>query len=347
MPGDWPFFYNAAQVLTGRTGTSPLGVYIASPSTWIGPPALILAVPVAMLPDAVRGWTAVTVLGACLPLLCYVLERARRAGGPPDPMTSLTVLSGGAFAAIYWWRIAAEFSHPEDVLALGVAFLVLCWSRTRDGQWIPWLSAGLLGLAAAGKPWAVGLLPLAVLWSAPVLVRCLRVATAAFVAAACWAPFLLGAPGTLSALAAARLDVWWISPLALLGLGGDPFPGWVRPLQFVLVLTLGSLAVLRGQPHLVPFATVAGRVALDPQAWNYYFATVTVACLAVDVLRRSNRGPWLTMVTVFVLYDARWLSNAWWVVAALQTVPLLVLLVLLTGWRPRVGRQVAYRIRTS
>ncbi|WP_432564876.1 hypothetical protein [Kineococcus sp. SYSU DK003] len=336
--GDWAYFRAGALVLTGQTDLPPGQLYLDSPDTQIGPPALLLALPVALLPAAVSTWTIVVLLGAALPLCCYLLERAsgERAA---DPRTGLTVLAGGLFAALYWWRVSADFTHPDDVLAVLAACLVLCWFRTRSEPWTPWVAAVVLGTAAAGKPWAIGFLPLVAAWSGPLVLRAARLAVGGLVAAAWWAPFLLAAPGTLSALGTFRVDVWYSSPLTLLGLAGEPYPAWVRPAQFALTIALACVAVARRRAHLVPFAVAAGRIAVDPQAWDYYFATVAIACLAVDLLRTRYRGPWLTLAVVFVLYDARWLAD-FELAAAFQVLPLLVACAALaTDLRP--GRRTA------
>lgn len=346
--GDWAYFRTGALVLTGQGPYPPLHLYAQSPDTQIGPPALLLALPVALLPPTPSMWVIVVVLGATLPLVCHLLERAAVAERPTDPGTQLTVLAGGLFAAIYWWRLAADFTHPEDVLAVLAVALVLVWTRTRPDPRTAWIGAALLGTAAAGKPWAVGFLPLVAVWAGPVLVRAARVALGGLVAALWWTPFLVGAPGTLAALGTFRVQVWQSSPLALLGLAGSPYPEWVRPVQFGLALTLAVLAVVLGKVHLLPVAVLAARIAVDPQAWDYYFATVAAACLAVDLARTSYRGPWLTVGVVVVLYDARWLAG-WQVSAALQTLPIVIVCgYLASGWtRLRELRRSLVRLHTQ
>jgi hypothetical protein len=175
----------------------------------------------------------------------------------------------------------------------------------------------------------------------PIIVRGARVVVAGLVAAACWAPFLLAATGTLTALGSFRMTVWRTSPLALLGYGGLEYPDWVRPLQFGLAFALALVAVLRGRAHLVPFVVVAARIALDPLNWDYYFAAVAVGALAADLLRPTRRGPWLTAGVIVVLYDVRWLVNDMHVVGALQTTPLLLALVLLWAGPSRAPRSSA------
>ncbi|WP_146149245.1 hypothetical protein [Kineococcus rhizosphaerae] len=343
--GDWNFFRDAAQVLVGRGGTSALHLYEASPQTQIGPPALLLALPVALLPATVSPWVAVALIGAFLPVCCYLIERAGDARGAVDDRTALTVLGGGVFVGTYWWRLAADFTHPEDAVAVTAACLVLGWSRSRRGTWLPWIAAALLGTAAAGKPWAVGLLPLVASWPGTPLLRAGRVVAGGLVVVAWWLPFVLAAPGTVHALGAFRVGVWYASPLALIGLAGAPYPEWVRPVQFLLCLSLAALAVARGRGHLAPFVVVAARVALDPQAWDYYFATVALGCLVVDAFRTRLRGPWLTAVTVVVLLDARWMADNR-VSAALQVVPLALACVLLVAG-PGAVRPLRRRFRRT
>ncbi|WP_328295903.1 hypothetical protein OG218_24950 [Kineococcus sp. NBC_00420] len=325
---DWNYFRDAARILAGQTGDAPLSLYAVSPETQIGPPAVLLALPLALLDPRIGQPVVVLLLGSCLALSCRLLERAAGSLTPSAVHTQLTVLAGGLFASIYWWRVVADFTHVEDVLAIAVTCVVLSWNRTRTDPSTPWLATVLLGIAAAGKPWAVGFLPLAGAFGGPVRIRGLRVVVGGLVAVLWWAPFLIAAPGTLSALSSFSLRVWDESPLALVGLAGESFPDWVRPLQFAVAFGLAGLAVARGRAHLVPFVAVAARLGLDPQSWDYYLATVAVACLAADVLRRGRPGPWLTIVSVFVLYDVRWVILFTPLEAALQALPLVAAVVM-------------------
>lgn len=334
--GDWVYFRSAAEVLSGRSDVPRLSLYVASPDTQIGPPALLAAMPLALLPEPLTTWAIAVLLGSALALACLLLERAA-AGRAPDLVVQLTTLAGGAFAGVYWWRLAADLTHPEDVGAILVVCLVLGWVRQPVGPWTPWIAAVALGTAAAGKPWAVGFLPLAACWAGPLGLRVLRVVVGGLVAAAWWLPFVLAAPATPAALAGYRIDTWRSSPLALLDLAGGPYPPWVRPAQIALMVALAAVAVARGRVHLLPFAVVSGRLALDPQAWDYYFATVAVACLAADLLRTRWHGPWLTIATVVTLYDARWLADNQ-VSAVLQVTPLVVTCIVLAVPRPTARR---------
>ncbi len=332
LPGDWPFFQQAAEVLLGRSATAPLHLYEALPATQVGPLPLLVTAPATLLPGTVGGTVTAAVLAMCLPLCCALLEASARTVLGPDPWLPVTTLAAGAFASIYWWRLAAEYAHPDDALVgVALAGALLCVVRGRHLR-----AAVLLGLAASGKPWAVGLLPLAAASRAGASPRWGAAVLAGAVAALPWLPFLLGARGTWSALSGFRVDVWTTSPLTLLGVTG-PVPGWVRPAQFALAVAVCALAVARGRWQLGAFLAVAARLALEPQAWDYYFATLALAALAADLLRRRGRGPWLTAATVLVLYDARWLADDAALIGALQALPLVAGLALLVRW-PLPGR---------
>ncbi|WP_432496425.1 hypothetical protein [Kineococcus gypseus] len=325
LPGDWPFLAGGVEVLLGRSGTAPLDLYAASPATQIGPLPLLVAAPLVLLPAPVGPALLVALLALCLPACCALLEGSARAALGDSPWVPCATLAGGLFAAVYWWRVAAEYAHPEDVLVA----VALCAALRHLAHGRAGAAAVLLGLAASGKPWAVGLVPLAAAVPGGGAPRWRCAAAAALVALLPWLPFLLGSPDTLGALGGFRVDVWHTSPLGLLGVPAGPVPGWVRPAQFAAAGLTCALAVARGRWELGAVGAIAARLALEPQAWDYYFATLVVAALAADVLRRRHRGPWLTIAAVVVLHDARWLADGVAVVAALQALPLVVVLALL------------------
>ncbi|WP_369069953.1 hypothetical protein [Kineococcus terrestris] len=336
VPGDWVFFSQGADVLLGRGEVAPWQLYAAHPDVQIGPVPLLLTAPLTLLPPAVGGVLACALVAALLPLTCRWLELLGEHWRGPSPWRPATTFVGGLFAAIWWWRLGGEFAHPDDALVVagGVAGL-LVGARGR-----PLLGSVLLGLAVSGKPWAVGLLVLALAFGGRARWRRLLLAGAA--ALAPWAPFVLLDPATLLALSGYRVAVWSSAPLALLGLAEEPVPGWVRPVQFLLALGVVALAVAVGRADLGPFLAVAARLALEPQAWDYYFASLVVAALVADVLRRRAAGPWLTIGTVLVLYDVRWLVDDRSVMGAMLLLPLLAGVVLLL---PDIGARL--RLWTS
>ncbi len=258
--GDWHYFHDAARLLGGPR---PLSTYADSPDLQIGPLALIVGLPIARAGPLV----VQPVLYGLGLIAMAVSERCWPRAEP------VRLLLAGTLA-IPVWSFVATSGHLDDALVvLTTTIAALAVKRNQN------LVAGLcVGAAIASKPWAVVVIPL-LLGLQSRRVRALGAAVTLSVLA--WLPFVLGDPGTTSALAGFRLHVVSTSGLQLLGVHGLA-PGWVRPAQALLGLALGLLAVRRGRWWAVPAVGLAARVALDPQAMGYYAAGLVVVVLLAD-----------------------------------------------------------------
>ncbi|WP_432547094.1 hypothetical protein [Kineococcus sp. SYSU DK004] len=327
-PSDWRYFAFGAQVLSGGVSeVAPLSLYRDHPEVQIGPLALLVSLPFSGLPLSWGAGVVAVLLTLVLPTCCWLLERTACGTADVSLAVQARTAIGGCLAGVYWWAVAADYPHPDDVLVVLAACGALWAVRTDRAS----LAACLVAAAVACKPWAVALAPLLLALPAPG--RWKAVVTAPVLAALPWLPFVLAVPGTLDSLSHFRLDVWEASPLALLGLEhSQPIPGWLRTAQLAFAAALTCGAVARGRWPLALMAVIAGRLALDPQGLDYYFASFVVAALAADVLCGRGPVPWLTAATALITFDARWAITSPTGDAALQLVPLVLFLIAL--WRP-------------
>jgi hypothetical protein len=292
---DWHFFLAGANAATGGAG---LHVYADMPWLQFGPLALLVPL---IFRDAgpQQGWIVVSGLGMLLGLwTLWALERAAVGHGASRTQVQRGVLLAGPFFLAAWASPAVSEGHPDDVLALaGVALAACAVARGRSLQ-----AAVFIGLAAAAKPWALLVLPLAVAGRTKRL-RALAVALA--VAALPWLPFLLADHATTQ-VGRFRLRVEAGSTLHYLGVAMGAAPSWPRLLQLAVALTLGILAVVRGRWWLVPVLAFAVRINLDPGSVDYYGAGVVFGALVWDAfvpLRASGLRTVLAWLLVFYVPD--------------------------------------------
>ncbi|WP_432564875.1 glycosyltransferase family 87 protein [Kineococcus sp. SYSU DK003] len=333
-PDDWWYFQQAGRVFTGQVpDTAPWEFYRDHPDVWIGPVPLLVMTPLSLLPNAVGGSVVAIASAVALPFVCRAAERL---SSHPRP---LVVLGAGVLAAPVWVELATTFTHPEDIEVVGGALLALWALKHRR----PLLLGFAVGMAAGGKPWAVGLLALTLVplpgrrWTAPV--------TAVLTAGLPWSAFVV-VPGTLDALTSSTARVFAESPLGLAGFAGDVYPSTVRITQFALCLLAVSVAAWRGRPELALFVCVAARLLLEPQVWDYHWATLVAGAVLVDVAGSRRGLPWTTAVTFTAFQLSRQVlpeATAW-----AQCVPALVAVALLAlpalpAWtrtsRPLLPRQ--------
>jgi hypothetical protein len=334
LPGDWNYFEAFSESARSRPD-QVLSFFAENPSTWIGPLTLLAMVPLTLLPTTVATWTVALLIVGALPVCLRILEQVARANGvPADRRLRLLTLTCGLLAIVCWQELSVTFVHPEDaaVAVLGCSALLLVTRRR------PVLAAVLLGLAASGKPWAVGLLPLVL------AVRCDRrgwaaVLVGAVLAVAPWLPFVLGAPETVTALRASSNAVMPGTLTGLLGYAEGPFPWFTRPVQFGAVFAAVLLVVRTGCWELALLAGVGARLATDPQLWSYYWATLVVGAIAADLLGR-RRFPWWTVLVVLLGFEfPRLVSLSPAVMALIQCGPLLGVTAVAVG-RSTVERRV-------
>jgi hypothetical protein len=243
---------------------------------------------------------------------------------------------------LLWLRLAAYTAHVDDVVIL-VLVPVGCAALARRR---PGWAAVALAAAAATKPWAVVFLP--VLLAAGGRRGVALTLGAGAAASLTWAPFLLGAPGTLDALRGFGIDVTPNSGLRALGLTASATPPWVRPAQLLGGLAVSSAVVLRGAWPAAPAAGVAVRLLLDPATHHYYSVGFLVAGLLWELTRDPTRLPWRTAAVMGVLWIAAGDVNTGGLVApvrfAVLTLVIVVALAVPGGHGPRAP--AAARVRS-
>ncbi|WP_432564877.1 hypothetical protein [Kineococcus sp. SYSU DK003] len=331
---DYTFFRLAALVFAGRpedvapslffagpaSDASPLELYQQVPTVQIGPVPLTVVAPLALwLPQQVAVVVIAVLCALALPLCLHMLERAADAYHGPDAHRPLVVLAAGAVCLLLWPTAVGRYVHPDDVLLLVAACAALLAAGRQ--RWIA--CAVLLGIAAGAKPWGAALLPLAMAGTTGAK-RIAALGLAGVVAILPWLPFVLGAPGTVSALSQFHIFVGQTSPLSLVWSGGQ-VPPWLRPIQVGLGGFAVVLTVLRRRPLLAVALVVAIRVSTEGQDYDYYFAVLAVAAVSADLAVRGRRFPWTTTILVLLIHDARWLVSENWQVAYVQASLVLVI----------------------
>lgn len=303
---DWQFFSWGSGLLFGQQGdfvrgdyridgtsAGGLSLYANYPELQIGPPALLVARLVEMLPG--DGEVLGGALIQALALLC-VLATERALLPQPTLWSRTIVLVGGGLVTVAWGALT-QVHHLDDALVLTGLPLALWLVRERR----PGAAGCALGLAAAAKPWAVVLLALVLL---PTGTRAKLCATTAAVAACSlfWGPFVMADPGTLD-LGEVQLVLSPASALAVVPSQWLPLPETLRLVQLAGGLALATLLVLVGRWDYAALTAFAWRLALEPSAYRYYALAVIVAAFVADARRRPTGVPVLTFVAV-----AAWLA---------------------------------------
>lgn len=304
VPNDWIYFAWGSDTLFGAEqdlsiegvpvavgGGGGLHLYANHAFLQIGPPALLLAKAVGLLP-----FTGVLVAGAMITLLglltVWLVDGAYR---PTSPRARFSITIGLAFVTVLWSTLVL-FMHLDDALALAsIAGAVLAIRRQHC------LSGGLLlGLAAATKPWAViaAVLVLAV----PCTRQRVQAALAlAGVVVLSWGPFVVADPGTLT-VGVHHLAAMPSSSLRAIGLAEAAGTVWLRPVQLSVALMVAAALALRGHWAHGLLAGLAIRLLLDPNDYTYYVAGLAVAALIADVAAADLRLPvFCPLVTGFWL----------------------------------------------
>jgi hypothetical protein len=339
--------------LFARTGAALLrghvGQVYADPTNQAGPLQLALVGAVHGL-DAVRpglGERLLPSLGAALVAVLLVagarsLRSAARLAPAPLLGTAVAVL-----AALWGLCLGPLLAgHPAEVAAPALWLAAACVARGGRAA-----RAGLLVAAAAAcEPW--GLLGLPVLLLVPTAAACCRAACVAGAgAAATYLPFLASGSFELPRL---RWPVGDDSLVHAVLPQLVTFPWSLRMAQGGLALGVGTLVALAlrrpvggwfgaaardpaslDAVWLVPLATSAARLVLDPVGSGYYWWTPLLLCLGgVALARRAAPGAALTAVAL-----------AWWSAVdpgrtplgtALATLPVVVLAALAVARRNAV-----------
>lgn len=305
---DWHYFAVGSELLFGRHRSymflpGGLHMYASYPELQIGPLSFLVAAPLRLLGGSDGRVAAALIMTLVAPLLVLVLERAARSvwgvsDGVGSRMAALTAFLGGVLLVQAWSPLAVIYGHLDDVLVLS-ACTVAVWAVARNRPAVLGLA---IGLGICAKPWGVVALPL--ILALPGRGRLKALLIASTLSAACWLPFVIADPATLSAIRPAVMT----SPASVLSLfgvrAGGNAPAWVRPVQLAAALAVGGLAVLRGRWGAVLLVGVATRIGLDPQVFLYYSAGLVLAALAWDFMRSRRPLPVWTLATVVLLNDA-------------------------------------------
>ncbi len=292
--GDWLFFKTGAFQLVqlpqpnGAFSGNPLHLYAANPALQIGPPPLVTLAVLQHYLSPTGATLLLTILMALAGLaIVATLERLAVALCGAGQRIRVCALVGGVVLVGFWTDSAVAWRHLDDVVALtavAVAMLVCA----RGGRW--WVMAGLLGLAAATKPWAIVAAPL--LMGLPREQRARAVVVLLATAGAWWAPFVLAAPDTVSSLGRLSLVPMRASVPYLLGIHGD-VSRWLRPLQFGVGIAAGIIVARKRSWLAVPLVALSIRVASDPYVWSYYGLGPLMIGLGIDlVIGRRSLPKW-------------------------------------------------------
>jgi hypothetical protein len=277
-------------------GGGALHVYVNNPQLQVGPPALWPIAAVEWLPVRAEEALFVVVMAILgLGAVAAVMATGRIVRGISASAVSWPLVVAAAIVAGIWGYDCGTWRHLDDSAAL-LAFAAAGMVIARGGRW--WVVGLLLGTAAATKPWAIILVPIVLAMPRRDVARTILVtiATAAF----WWAPFMIAAPGTNSALGHYIVVARPGSVLHLIGISGQ-VQGWLRPTQFVLGSAVGCVVVLRRHWTAAPLAALVIRVLTDPYNYAYYGLGPMLAALLYDCANERRRDfPVFTAATVLV-----------------------------------------------
>ena len=279
----WHFFRNSAASLFGAHGDG-LHLYARNPQWQFGPVTVVITRAITWVTSSRLAAVGVMVgLGAIGVLLVRLVGHRLWTGRPEADRVDRVVLLGAVAVVPVWLDLAARVAHLDDALA-AVLVLAAAYALVRER---PVATGVLLAVSAGAKPWAIPFVVMVLAFPGGERWR----AAAGWVATmvVCWLPFVVADHHTLAA-GSFTIHVQPGSLLALAGVHGST-PTWVRPVQLVVALGLGALAVRRGRVLAVPLVVLLVRLALDPGAHTYYPAAVVAVALLWDVAGRPRGMP--------------------------------------------------------
>jgi len=267
----WHFIATGAALLGSDDTGAGLHLYATHPQLQIGPLTFLAAAPLNGLPAWLSGSVAAVVIAATAPAMLLSLSHL--------PHLTVTSRQRGLAAAVLlpvWAELAVHYTHLDDALAL--VLLIAGMHAVARCRPIP--AALLLAESADAKPWALAFVPLLLVlprdrWHRAVPVWLVAVAAA-------WLPFVLADSLTLHAGGFSIPNVA-SSSLRAMGVTAASTPSWDRPVQLLLGIALGAVAVHRGRWLVVPAVVLATRMLLDPGAYPYYTAGLVLATVIMDL----------------------------------------------------------------
>ena len=208
-----------------------------------------------------------------------------------------------------------------------------------------WLTAALLGFAAASKPWAILAAPL--LLGLPRHRRAPAVVVLLASAGVWWLPFVLADPATVSSLGGLHVVPDLGSVPHLLGLRGDA-SRWLRPVQFGGGIVAGIIAAQRRSYLAVPMVAVAWRVASNPSDFSYYGLGPLLVALGIDlVIRRPRTIAPCTLGTTFVFFALPLFAPASLCAAARLVWCVALVAAVVRPWPQRAGQARSRQLGAS
>ena len=292
----WHFFHDAARLLLGDDaipGASGLALYRDHPEFQFGPPGILVAVPISGLGIEVGMWFAIILASAAgvvvVVALVDLLEVVRP--GWRDEVPPFTLGGIGVLLVILWGDVAVRTAHIDDAIALGAlvaAMHAVATNRVRS-------TIGWLALAAAAKPWAVMLAPLAAVGAPTGMKALARTAGVGLGALAVWSPFLVAEPATWDTRGFG-IDNDPTSVLRALGVHDPTTPGWVRPVQLIGGMALVAVLVVARRWPAALLGALAWRLVVEPGAHRYYTVGIVLGAVIVEMLARPRRIPWAGVV---------------------------------------------------
>ena len=230
----------------------------------------------------------ITALAALLLLpTVWLVEQIAMAAGLDRQIVERMALIGGLLLAPVW-ATTLMIGHPEDVLATILIVLTVYWAV----RWRPVLAGLTFGIGFAFEPWVAFMA--ALLFMATRRDTLVAVTSAAGAALLPWLPFLVADPGSMSAARPYEV-VNSDSALHLFGVTGAP--AWVRPVELLLCIAMGWLAVRRGRYLAVPMIAAATRLLVDPLIIPYYHLAIIAGAVLLDATS-ARRRPVLTLLAI-------------------------------------------------
>jgi hypothetical protein len=298
----WHFFVDSSHLLFDggirhHHEVGELHLYATHPQFQFGPVSVVVAELIKLLSfgHSTEG-ASLFIAALSPPIMWLLLDTARRT----HPDVSFRRLVPGATIACFlfpvvWSYLSIYSLHLDDALAITFTALAL-WAVACRRELVVGLA---LGLAVCSKPWAAAFLPLVLALPRGRRLRALGLSGA--VIGGCWAPFVIGGQGTVSALGHFRIRNVRASALHALGVKDAFTPSWDRMTQIALGGALAGWCARSGRWPAAVMVALAVRIALDPSTHAYYTAGLVAVVLAWELLAARWRIPWLSVVTLVAL----------------------------------------------